>query len=50
MKQNVLLSMLAMTVPMAAFADANVPTAKDVYSSVKGTERSVYKSLCLNIG
>lgn len=28
MKQNVLLSMLAMTVPMAAFADANVPTAK----------------------
>lgn len=31
MKQNVLLSMLAMTVPMAAFADANVPTAKDVY-------------------
>ena len=29
MKQNVLLSMLAMTVPMAAFADANVPTAKD---------------------
>ena len=36
MKQNVLLSMLAMTVPMAAFADANVPTAKDVYSSAGG--------------
>ena len=36
MKQNVLLSMLAMTVPMAAFADANVPTAQDVYSSGKG--------------
>ena len=28
--------MLAMTVPMAAFADANVPTAKDVYSSAGG--------------
>ena len=36
MKQNVLLSMLAMTVPMAAFADANVPTAQDVYSSAGG--------------
>lgn len=28
--------MLAMTVPMAAFADANVPTAQDVYSSAGG--------------
>lgn len=28
--------MLAMIVPMAAFADANVPTAKDVYSSAGG--------------
>lgn len=28
--------MLAMTVPMTAFADANVPTAKDVYSSAGG--------------